>query len=147
VIPQVEVKEYAGLQVEAEHREQTGDPFDSQLTRLRDMFAQHHVVEGGEIGSESAALLNFNIRDERGKAARNLPQGSRFIARLASLPKEVVDALMGKKAGDSVSVEVSRERAGAHATSTPPKTAMMWKSWRSIAGIAPKSQTSGFASI
>lgn len=111
--PKVELKKYKGLKVEANKIEPTEKMMDDRLQQLRQQNAVTESAPEGTVISEETLLISIDadVRDAAGAPVANLCKENQAVYNWQhNLPVDVVEALKGKKVGDTIEVKVTTSK-------------------------------------
>lgn len=115
VEPKIEVTGHQGETYEVEPAPALGEMVDNQLEEIRNANANYDEArpEGEPFQEGDGALLDIEAVDQDGNRMESLCQTESLIREPArQLMPEVAESLVGKKPGETWTVEVEREVAG-----------------------------------
>lgn len=102
--PEIEPKNYKGIEVESADHKLPADAVESRLNEMREQAAVYNEVERG-FKSGDGVVIDYKITGEKGKTLNH--KSNQFIENPEqAMQKEVVDELEGKKADDQFEVKV-----------------------------------------
>lgn len=114
VAPEITLNDFAGMEVEKPVYQISDEDVDARIRRMR--FAEAEQ-EPTELIDDEERLVTLNLRElepEEGKEPNNTDGVQAYLADPDVLP-EIRDALMGKKIGDVVEVELPKNPTNAEA--------------------------------
>lgn len=115
VKPQVEVSDdlLKGLKAEIHEVRIDDDYVERSLQQLREQSAQYEPTEEG-YKPKDGMLLNCKVSDTHGNAIPERSAQGHYSTRIEDeMPEEVAKALVGKKPGESLSMDVTEQVEGA----------------------------------
>jgi len=110
--PNIELKEYKGLEVEVEAKDSDDSAVDAELERLRNDFAVwESVAAGHKLTEGDSVVVDVTVTGDKGQELKHLGRENWLATNWKSqFPEEVAKALEGKSAGDIVEVSVTSQR-------------------------------------
>jgi len=117
VAPEIELKDFDGMEVEKPVYKITDEDVDARIRRMR--FAEAEQEETDSIDNEER-LVTLNLHElepEEGKEPNNTDGVQAYLADPDVLP-EIREALIGKKVGDVVQIELPKNPTNAEAAKT-----------------------------
>ncbi len=110
VKPEIEPKDYAGIEVEVPEFKLEEEMVDKRIEELRDQNATLEEVDR-ELADKDAAVLDLQAVDSKGHTVEQ--EANRLYDNPhEQLPHEVAHALFGKKAGETAELKVQNEDIG-----------------------------------
>jgi trigger factor len=110
IVPEVEPKDYKGQEVEVEYKEDEARSVDDYMEQIANEWSTFEDKDGA-IEENDAVTLDTMVTNEKGHTIRaDTGSDVHYRAMQQRLPEAVIQALIGKKVGDSVQLEVERER-------------------------------------
>lgn len=113
IIPEVEPKNYKGVEVEATYAEPDEPPMDRYIEQMSERWGTFEEKDG-PLEDGDAARADVEVHDESSKRIGDLCQTDKTLHPLKDrLPEAVVAELLGKSKGTEIEVAVDYERTGA----------------------------------
>ncbi len=111
VQPKIESIDYSGLEVEILQRSVTDQNIDEALERMRNEGASYVAEDNLPVSEETGVLCNMRAIDDRDRQLEHVTKDNYQITNITtSLPTPVAQALIGKKAGETVMADAPNKR-------------------------------------
>lgn len=112
VEPEIELKEYKGLTATVETSPVDDAMVDQELERVRSGQArQESASKDTKVAADHAILVDLKVTGQDGRELKHLSREDWLVSNIAqNFPSELAEKVEGKKAGDTVSVEVANTR-------------------------------------
>jgi len=108
VLPAVEPKEYKGHAIEVAWKEPEAVSFDKYTNNLAERWATIEDVDD-VIDMDQPAVLTVVVADDKGQDAHGAGAQEQPYPKVSDLPEPVAAALVGKRAGDTVTASNDHE--------------------------------------
>jgi len=112
VFPTVNIEKYEGFDVEVPYEDPTEDPWAKHEEMIQQYLAERTPTEG-PVTETSPLRATLQVSDREGKPLNTEYDGTHDLPNPGILGKDVANALVGKKAGDKITVETMLRLGGA----------------------------------